>query len=89
MNADAVITIGKQAIELTTLLMLLLLVPSLVVGLAVSVFQAATQINEQTLSFIPKMLVTLALLVFAGPLMLRLLMEFTVRLFEGLPSMVG
>lgn len=89
MSPEAVMSIGQKALELATILMLLLLVPALLVGLLVSLFQAATQINEATLSFIPKMVVTLAVMVMAGPFMLRMLTDFTVRLFNGIPTMIG
>ena len=70
-------------------LLLLLLVPALVVGVLVSMFQAATQINEMTLSFIPKLLVTLLVMVLAGPWMLRLITDYTLQLFQQIPSMIG
>jgi flagellar biosynthetic protein FliQ len=66
-----------------------LLVAALVTGLLVSVFQAATQINEMTLSFIPKLLVMFAVAVLAGPWMLQLLVDYTRRLFESIPGLVG
>ena len=65
-----------------------LLLTALAVGVLVGVFQAATQINEQTLSFIPKLLATAGVLVFTGPWMLRLLIEYTHRLFDSIPSML-
>ncbi|MCX7198375.1 MAG: flagellar biosynthesis protein FliQ [Proteobacteria bacterium] len=66
-----------------------LLLTALAVGLAVSVVQAATQINEMTLSFIPKLLVMFAVAVLAGPWMLQLLVDYTRRLFESIPGLVG
>ncbi len=89
MSPEAVLTVGYEAMELVGVLTLVLLVPTLVVGLLVSMFQAATQINEMTLSFIPKLLVTLAVIVAAGPWILRLLMEYTTRLFDSIPILVG
>jgi flagellar biosynthesis protein FliQ len=86
---ESVLTIGDQALELTVLLMVVLLVPALVVGLLVSLFQAATQINEMTLSFIPKLLVTVAVLVLGGPRILALLTDYTVRLYQAIPSLIG
>lgn len=74
---------------LLSYLLLLLLVPALIVGVLVSMFQAATQINEMTLSFIPKLLVTLLVLVLAGPWMLRLITDYTLQLFQQIPSMIG
>ncbi len=89
MTPELVISIGERALELTILLMLILLVPALVVGLAVSVFQAATQVNEMTLSFIPKLLVTVLVLMVAGPFIIKLLMNYTVRLYEAIPGLIG
>ena len=89
MTPDTIITIGEKAVQVTMLLMLMLLVPALIVGLLVSMFQAATQINEMTLSFIPKLVVTLAVMVVAGPWMLNLLTDYTLRLFHSIPSLIG
>ena len=89
MTPESVITIGQQAIETTLLISAPLLIAALAVGLLVSIFQAATQINEMTLSFIPKLLVMFVMLVVAGPWMLNLLMDFTRRLFTSIPSLVG
>ena len=63
--------------------------PALVVGLLVSMFQAATQINEMTLSFIPKLIITLVTVMLAGPWMLRLLVEYTQGLIHDIPFLVG
>ena len=89
MTPEVIITIGQRALEITLLLMLLLLVPALTVGLAISMFQAATQINEMTLSFIPKLLITVSVLMFAGPYIIRLLMDYTLRLYESIPGIIG
>ncbi len=89
MTPEAVITIGQRALELTVLLSAPLLLSALVIGLIVSMFQAATQINEMTLSFIPKLLVLVLALVLAGPWMLRLMMSYTQGLFESIPSLLG
>jgi flagellar biosynthetic protein FliQ len=80
---------GRGALELTILLVLVLLLPSLLVGVLVSLFQAATQINEMTLSFIPKLLVTIAVMVMAGPWMLTLVIDYTRRVMEAIPSLIG
>jgi len=88
MTPESVINIGQNALLLLTLLLLLLLVPALVVGVLVSMFQAATQINEMTLSFIPKLLVTLLVIVLAGPWMLRMITDYTVQLFQQIPSLI-
>ncbi|MGQ0656634.1 MAG: flagellar biosynthesis protein FliQ [Chromatiales bacterium] len=89
MTPELVMDIAKQAMQLAVVLMALLLLPGLFVGLLVSLFQAATQINEMTLSFIPKLLVTVAVLVFGGPLMLRLVIGYTQSLFESIPGLLG
>lgn len=89
MGAEAVLSVGRGALELTIVLVLVLLVPSLVVGVLVSLFQAATQINEMTLSFIPKLLVTILVMVLAGPWMLTLVTDYTRRVMEAIPSLIG
>ena len=66
-----------------------IVMPSLVVGLVVSTFQAATQINEQTLSFLPRLLTTLFAVMLAGPWLLRKVMEFTEQLITSIPFLVG
>ena len=66
-----------------------MLVPALIVGLLVSVFQAATQINEVTLSFIPKLIITMLVVAIGGPWILRTLVIYTQRLFEDIPNLIG
>ena len=89
MTPETVITVGDHALELTLLLMGLLLGPALAVGLAVSLFQAATQINEMTLSFIPKLLITVAVLMFGGHFILGTLTDYTIRLYQAIPGLIG
>ena len=89
MEADVVLTIGHKALMLTLILMLILLLPALLVGLLVSLFQAATQINEMTLSFIPKLLVTVLVVIVGGPFMLRLLLNYTLTLYSEIPALLG
>ncbi|WP_445293237.1 flagellar biosynthesis protein FliQ [Chitinimonas taiwanensis] len=84
-----VITVIQRAFEVMILVGGPMLLAGLVIGLLISVFQAATQINEATLSFIPKLLVTFLVAVLAGPWMLSLLMDYTVRLYQAIPSMIG
>jgi flagellar biosynthetic protein FliQ len=88
MTPETVLTTGSQALQLVLMLAAPLLLTALAVGVLIGVFQAATQINEQTLSFIPKLLSTAAVLVVTGPWMLRLLTEFTRRLYESIPSLI-
>lgn len=89
MTPELVISITQKALELAMAVVLLVLVPALIVGLLAGMFQAATQINEMTLSFIPKLLVTVLVLFLAGPLILRMLSDFTLRLFHSIPSVIG
>jgi len=89
MSPETVLTVFHQALEVMVVLILVLLVPALVVGLLVAMFQAATQINEMTLSFIPKLLVTLLVLIIAGPWMLQLLVDYTKRIIMSIPSLIS
>ncbi len=89
MTPESVMTIGRHALELTLLVSAPLLLAALAVGLLVSVFQAATQINEMTLSFIPKLIAILAMLVLAGPWMIAMMVDYMRRLLENLPFMIG
>ncbi|MDP1708247.1 MAG: flagellar biosynthesis protein FliQ [Gammaproteobacteria bacterium] len=89
MTPEAVIAFMGQAMEVTLLLLGVVLLPALAAGLVVSLFQAATQINEITLSFIPKLLVTVLAMAIGGPWMLQLLMGFTQRLYDNIPGMIG
>jgi flagellar biosynthetic protein FliQ len=89
MTPETIVTVGAQALELTLLLMGLLLGPALAIGLLISLFQAATQINEMTLSFIPKLLITVAVLIVGGPFMLGALTDYTERLYHAIPGLIG
>lgn len=89
MTPETVLTIGQQALETTVLLAAPLLAVGLVVGVIVGLLQAATQINELTLSFVPKLLVMVAALVLGGPWMLQTLMDYTERLFHSIPQLIG
>ncbi len=89
MTAEVVLTIFQQALELLIVLILIVLLPALFVGLIVAMFQAATSINEQTLSFIPKLIVTFGVLMLAGPLMLRMIIDFTKGLISNIPMLIG
>ncbi|HHB12452.1 MAG TPA: flagellar biosynthesis protein FliQ [Chromatiales bacterium] len=89
MTPEAALTLGEQALELAVLLSAPILLSALIVGLVVGMFQAATQINEMTLSFIPKLLVVVAVLFAAGPWMLELITGFTRRLFMDIPAILG
>ena len=89
MSPDTVMDVGREAMYLTVMLAAPLLLSALAVGLMIGVFQAATQIQEMTLSFIPKLMVLVFALLVAGPWMLRMLVEFTLRLFSEIPGMLG
>ncbi|MGA2551726.1 MAG: flagellar biosynthesis protein FliQ [Burkholderiaceae bacterium] len=89
MNPQSVLTIGQQALEMTLMISAPLLLTALIVGLLVSIMQAATQINEMTLSFIPKLVGVFAVLVFAGPWMLQSLVDYVQRLFSSIPGIIG
>ncbi len=89
MTPESIITLGKEALYVTIMLTLVLLVPALIVGFLVSVFQAATQINEMTLSFIPKLIITMLVIVVAGPWMLRVLVTYTQNLIGEIPQLIG
>lgn len=89
MTPDTVMDVGRQAMYLTMMLAAPLLLSALAVGLMIGVFQAATQIQEMTLSFIPKLMVLVFALLAAGPWMLRMLTEFTLRLYADIPGMLG
>jgi flagellar biosynthesis protein FliQ len=89
MSPETVVTVGRHALEMTLMLAAPLLLTALAVGLLVGIFQAATQINEMTLSFIPKLLAMAAVLALTGPWMLRQLVEYTRGLIESIPSMIG
>jgi flagellar biosynthetic protein FliQ len=82
-------TLSQQALEITIMVSAPLLLAALVTGLLVSVFQAATQINEMTLSFIPKLLAMFVVMIVAGPWMLSVMMEYMQRLYANIPWMVG
>ena len=89
MTPEMVVTVGRHALEMTLMLAAPLLITALAVGLVVGIFQAATQINEMTLSFIPKLLAMAAVLALTGPWMIRSLVEYTRGLIESIPAMVG
>lgn len=89
MTPETVLTIMQQTLQIITMLIAVILLPALFVGLLVSMFQAATSINEQTLSFIPKLLVTFLVLAMAGPWMLSLVTGYAVRIFEDIPFLIG
>ncbi|MBQ0724295.1 MAG: flagellar biosynthesis protein FliQ [Cycloclasticus sp.] len=89
MTPDSVMDLGERALQLTVLLSAPILLSALAIGLLVAMFQAATQINEMTLSFVPKLLVTVIVLSVAGPWMLRLIINFTRQTYLQIPELIG
>jgi flagellar biosynthetic protein FliQ len=89
MTPESVMTLGRHAMEVTLMIAAPLLLVSLIIGLVISIFQAATQINEATLSFIPKLIGIFVALVLAGPWMLTVMLDYMRQLFTGLPGMIG
>ncbi len=88
MTPDQIMSLGQHALEIMLLLAGPMLLVALAVGLIVGIFQAATQINEMTLSFIPKLIALAATMMFAGPWMLKLMVSYTRELFESIPSLI-
>ncbi len=89
MTPDTVIDLSQQTLYLIALITAPMLLSALAIGLIIGMFQAATSINEQTLSFIPKLMVLLLSILIAGPWMLELLLSFTRRLYLGIPGLIG
>ncbi|WP_374334695.1 flagellar biosynthesis protein FliQ [Leeia sp.] len=89
MTPEMVITIIERALLVLIMVAAPMLLAGLITGLIVSIFQAATQINEMTLTFIPKLIVTFLVIVLAGPWMLSVITDYTVRLFNDIPGLIG
>lgn len=89
MTPETVIDIMREALWMIVLLAGMIIMPGLVIGLVVSTFQAATQINEQTLSFLPRLIITLLTIIFAGPWMLTKLLDHAERLISNIPFLIG
>ncbi|MFO7703719.1 MAG: flagellar biosynthesis protein FliQ [Halopseudomonas sp.] len=89
MTPEVAVDLFRQALWLTTVMVSMIVLPSLVVGLIVAMFQAATQINEQTLSFLPRLLFTFMTLIWLGPWLVTQLIEFTDRLYRNIPGLIG
>lgn len=87
MTPEGAMTIGRQALEITFMVSAPLLISALITGLMVSIFQAATQINEMTLSFIPKLMVMFLVMVLAGPWMVTVMTDYMQRLFTNIPML--
>ncbi|MEJ2393393.1 MAG: flagellar biosynthesis protein FliQ [Candidatus Thiodiazotropha sp.] len=88
MSPDTVMSIGQNTLEVVGILTGIVLLPALAVGLVIAMFQAATQINEMTLTFIPKLIVVGMVLMLAGNWMIQLLMNFSLNLIESIPELI-
>jgi flagellar biosynthetic protein FliQ len=89
MSPETVMTIGQRALEMTLMLAAPMLLVALLIGILIGIFQAATQINEMTLSFIPKLLGIAVTLMLAGPWMLKQMVGYTRMLIESIPTLIG
>ena len=89
MSPEVMLDILREALWLIVMLVTLIIGPSLIVGLIVSIFQAATQINEQTLSFLPRFIVTILVLIVGGPYMITAILDFTNNLVANIPFVIG
>jgi flagellar biosynthetic protein FliQ len=89
MTPTTVIALGREALEITLLISAPLFIAALVTGLIVSIFQAATQINESTLSFVPKLIAIFITMILAGPWMLTVMTDYIRRLYESIPGVIG
>ncbi|MCD1608697.1 MULTISPECIES: flagellar biosynthesis protein FliQ [Stutzerimonas stutzeri subgroup] len=89
MTPEVAVDLFREGLWMTAMIVGVLVVPSLLVGLVVAMFQAATQINEQTLSFLPRLLVMLLTMIWAGPWLVRELMEYTQNLVQNIPLLIG
>ncbi len=89
MTPEMVMQIAREALSVTVMLAAPLLLSALAIGLLIGVFQAATQIQEMTLSFIPKLIVLAVAIAIAGPWMLQVMTDFTKRLFASIPGLLG
>jgi len=89
MTPESVMTMGRQAMEITLMVAAPMLLVALIIGLLVSIFQAATQINEATLSFIPKLVGIFIAMVVAGPWILSVLVDYMRQVLAGIPNLVN
>ncbi|SEI45933.1 flagellar biosynthetic protein FliQ [Allopseudospirillum japonicum] len=89
MSPELVVDMMREALFLIIVIVAISIIPSLLVGLIISTFQAATQINEQTLSFLPRLFATLLALIIAGPWIIKRLMEFSTSLITNMPYVIG
>lgn len=89
MTPGTVMEIGRQAIEVTLIVAAPMLITALAVGLIISIFQAATSLNESTIQFVPKLVAMFLVLILAGPWMLQYMIDYIQRLFNSIPQIIG
>jgi len=89
MTPDSALDLLRQGLYVTVILVTALVLPGLLVGLLVAMFQAATQINEVSLSFVPKILITLFTILSIGPWISKLMLDYTTMLYSSIPSVIG
>ncbi|NRD71707.1 flagellar biosynthesis protein FliQ [Shewanella sp. VB17] len=89
MEINELTSVFSDAIYLVVIMVCVLVIPSLLVGLLIAVFQAATQVNEQTLSFLPRLVLTLLMVLYSGQWLLQQLSDFFERLFLNIPHIIG
>ncbi len=89
MSPEIVIDLMRESILVLLMVVAVLILPSLIVGVFISIFQAATQINEQSLSFIPRLVAVFITLMVASPWLIRVLVDFTNNIFEQIPHVIG
>ncbi|MDI9817633.1 MULTISPECIES: flagellar biosynthesis protein FliQ [unclassified Legionella] len=89
MTPEIVVSVFREGVYVMILMLTVLIVPGLIVGLLVAMFQAATQINEMSLSFIPKLFITFLVLALAGPWLLKTIMNYTDSLISNIPYLIG
>jgi len=89
MSPEVFVDVLRDSLFIVILLVSVIILPSLFIGLIVAIFQAATSINEQTLSFLPRLIVTLLALMFGGHWLVRVIMDYTIDLYQSIPQIVG
>ena len=89
MTPETVVSLFSDSLSIIMMLLVVLIIPGLIVGLLVAMFQAATQINEMSLSFIPKLFVTFLVLIMAGPWLLKTIVNYTDSLISNIPYLIG
>jgi flagellar biosynthetic protein FliQ len=89
MDAMNIGDLFSEALFIVVMIVVIVILPSLLIGLMVATFQAATQINEQTLSFLPRLIVTLMMLIFAGPYLIAKVTDYANTIFMNIPALIG